>query len=116
MLGGSVGNDVPGTFSFAALAGNSGHRGPRDGELRVGRRNRHLTATGPRGALFTVQVTDPATGAYTVTLVDEVSCRRSDDEATDAIVSLGYVVTDADGSTAPGTLPSPSTTMVRRRH
>ena len=35
-LGGSVGLDTPGTFSFAALHGTSGHGRHRDGELQLG--------------------------------------------------------------------------------
>ena len=49
-----------------------------------------LTATGPRGVLFTVLVTDPATGAYTVTLVDNVlhAWRPNDENATDPVTAL----------------------------
>src|SRR3546814_6700722 len=36
-----------------------------------------LTGTGPRGALFTVELTNPATGAYKVTLLDNVLHARS---------------------------------------
>ena len=40
-----------------------------------------------------------------MTLLDNVlHAGGPNDEATDAVVSLGYVITDADGSTAPGTL------------
>ena len=65
-----------------------------------------LTATVNAGArigtaLFTVEITDAATGAYTVTLKDNVlHAGGPNDEATDASVTLGYVITDADGSSA----------------
>src|SRR3546814_6316163 len=62
-----------------------------------------LTATGPRGVLFTVEVTDPATGAYTVTLADNVLHAAQGDE-NDASATLGFVVGDSDGSTANGTI------------
>lgn len=102
-LGGSVGGDVPGTFSFAALHGTSVTVGLESANLTWA--GNILTATGPRGVLFTVEVTDPATGAYTVTLVDNVlHAGGSNDEEINAVVNLGYVITDSDGSTAPGTL------------
>ncbi|WP_210327893.1 hypothetical protein, partial [Mesorhizobium silamurunense] len=68
-----------------------------------------LTATTTSGdrigtALFTVHVTDPATGAYTVTLLDNVLQAQGPNDENNATVNLGYVITDADGSTAPGTL------------
>ena len=61
-----------------------------------------LTATGPRGALFTVLV-DPSTGAYTLTLLDNVLHAAGSDE-NDALAALTYQVTDSDGSVASGTL------------
>ncbi|WP_292327651.1 hypothetical protein, partial [Mesorhizobium sp.] len=68
-----------------------------------------LTATTTSGdrigtALFTVHVTNPATGAYTVTLLDNVMHTGGPNNENNATVDLGYVITDADGSTAPGTL------------
>ena len=110
VLGGSVGNDVPGTFSFAALNGTSGTVGLETVSYGWDAGTNTLTATTvggtrPGTALFTVQVTDPATGAYQVTLLDNVlHAGGPNEEATDAVVNLGYVITDADGSTAPGTL------------
>ena len=68
-----------------------------------------LTATitgGPRDGtnLFTV-VLNPSTGAYTVTLLDNVlHAGGPNDEATDATAALTYTVTDADGSSATSTL------------
>ena len=63
-----------------------------------------LTATGPRGALFKVVVTNPATGAYTVTLVDNVLQAQGPNDENDATAALTYTITDADGSSATGTL------------
>ena len=107
VLGGSVGNDVPGTFSFAALAGTTAAVGLETVTYGWDAASRTLTATRrpARPALFTVHVTNPATGAYAVTLLDNVlHAGGPNDEATDAVVNLGYVITDANGSTAPGTL------------
>jgi hypothetical protein len=61
-----------------------------------------LTATGPRGELFNVEV-DPTTGEYTVTLVDNVLHTAGGNE-NDAAAALTYTVMDADGSEATGTL------------
>ena len=49
-----------------------------------------LTATGPRGVLFTVLVTDPATGAYKVTLLDNVlhAVVADGENATDPVTAL----------------------------
>ena len=48
---------------------------------------------------------NPSTGAYTVTLLDNVlHAGGPNDEATDATAALTYKVTDADGSSATGTL------------
>ena len=102
-LGGSVGLDQPGTFSFAALGGTSGTVGTETVNYTWNAANNTLTATGPRGPLFNVQITDPSTGAYTVNLIDNVLHSPGENE-NDAIVTLAYVIRDADGSTAPGTL------------
>ncbi|MEZ5922755.1 MAG: DUF5801 repeats-in-toxin domain-containing protein [Hyphomicrobiaceae bacterium] len=103
VLGGSVGGDVPGTFSFAALHGTSVTVGLETVNLTWA--GNVLTGTGPRGPLFEVVVTDPATGAYQVHLLDNVlHAGGPNDEEINATVNLGYVITDSDGSTAPGTL------------
>ena len=74
MLGGSVGSDGAGAngFSFAGLNGTSGTVGTETVSYSWDGGTNTLTATGPRGALFKVQITDKATGAYTVTLLDNV--------------------------------------------
>ncbi|MBZ9775971.1 beta strand repeat-containing protein, partial [Mesorhizobium sp. CO1-1-8] len=105
-LGGSLGGDGAGAngFSFATLNGTNGTVGQENVTYSWDAGNDTLTATGPRGVLFTVHVTDPATGAYTVTLVDNVLQAQGPNDENNATVDLGYVITDADGSTAPGTL------------
>lgn len=100
-LGGSVGGDTPGVFSFAALEGTSVTVGQETADLTWA--GNVLTATGPRGVLFTVTVTNPATGAYTVDLKDNVLQANGDNDNT-ASVDLGYEITDADVSQADGTL------------
>ena len=52
-----------------------------------------------------MQITNPATGAYTVTLLDNVCMPPArTTRTTDPTTSLTYSITDADGSTANGTL------------
>ena len=106
MLGGSVGLDVPGTFSFASLNGTTGTVGTETVVYSWNSGSNTLTATGPRGALFTVVVTNPATGAYKVTLLDNVlhAGGPNQENATDPTTSLNYTITDADGSFVTGTL------------
>ena len=106
VLGGSVGLDVPGTFSFASLNGTTGTVGTETVVYSWNSGSNTLTATGPRGALFTVVVTNPATGAYKVTLLDNVlhAGGPNQENATDPTTSLNYTITDADGSFVTGTL------------
>ncbi|WP_292441777.1 DUF5801 repeats-in-toxin domain-containing protein, partial [Mesorhizobium sp.] len=105
-LGGSVGGDGAGSngFSFATLDGTGGTVGQESVTYSWDAATNTLMATGPRGDLFTVHVTDPATGAYTVTLLENVLQAQGPNDENNATVDLGYVITDADGSTAPGTL------------
>ena len=79
VLGGSVGTDGAGSngFSFAGLDGQPGTVGQENVTYSWNAGSNTLTATTvggtrPGTALFTVQVTDAATGAYTVTLLDNV--------------------------------------------
>ena len=53
-----------------------------------------------------MQITDKATGAYTVTLLDNVlhATGPNDENRPDPTTSLTYSITDADGSSTPGTL------------
>jgi len=102
----NFGGDGPGAIGFAALHGTSGTVGQETVTYSWNAGSNTLTATGPRGALFSVQVTNPATGAYTVTLIDNVLHAQGPNNENDATVSLSYSVTDSDGSVAavPGTL------------
>ena len=112
MLGGSVGGDGAGAngFSLCGLNGTDRHGRPGDGDLQLECRHQHADGddhggTAPARRCSRLQVTDPATGAYTVTLLDNVlHAGGPNDEATDATAALTYVITDADGSTRTGTL------------
>ncbi|MFC3784741.1 VCBS repeat-containing protein [Sphingopyxis italica] len=97
------GGDGAGSVNFAAMDGLSVSVGQESVQLAWNAGTNTLTATGPRGALFTVELTNPATGAYQVTLLDNVLHTPGGDE-NDASVVLGFTVIDSDGSTAPGTL------------
>ena len=107
-LGGFVGGDGAGAngFSFAGLNGNTGTVGTETVTYSWDGGTNTLTATGPRGALFKVQITDKATGDYKVTLLDNVihATGPNNENSPDPTTSLTYSITDADGSTAPGTL------------
>ena len=111
-LGGSVGGDGAGANGFKFAASLNGQAGVAVGTETVTYSvvGNVLTATVDSGVrsgtpLFKVEITDQATGAYKVTLLDNVlHTGGPNDEATDASVSLGYLITDADGSSAPGTL------------
>jgi len=97
----------PGSIGFASMNGLTGIVGQET--VTYSWTGSTLTATGPRGALFTVEVTDPATGAYKVTLLDNVLHGTLDGQVGDntennATAALNYTVTDADGDTATGTL------------
>ena len=104
-LVGSVGADGAGAngFSFAGLAGQTGVVGQETVTYAWDATTNTLTATGPRGALFTVQITDKVTGAYTVTLLDNVlhatlDGADGDDTENPATLALKYSIKDADGS------------------
>src|SRR4030095_13559815 len=109
VLGGSVGLDAPGTFSFAGLNGTTGTVGTET--VLYSWSSNVLTATVNAGArsgtaLFTVEVTNPATGAYKVTLLDNVlhAGGPNQENASDPTTSLTYSITDADSSSVNGTL------------
>ncbi|MBY8826377.1 beta strand repeat-containing protein, partial [Sphingomonas colocasiae] len=102
----NFGGDGAGTISFASLHGTGGTVGQEAVTYSWNAGTNTLTATGSRGALFSVHVTNPATGAYTVTLLDNVLQAQGPNNENDATVALSYSVTDTDGSVAavPGTL------------
>ena len=95
---------------FAALNGTTGDGRHGDGDLQLEFWQQHADGDGdaaPHGTrLFTVVVTNPATGAYKVTLLDNVlhAGGPNEENATDPTTSLNYTITDADGSVATGTL------------
>jgi len=96
----TIGGDGYGSIGFASLNGTTGTVGTETVSYSwVGNT---LTATGPRGVLFDI-VVNPTTGAYTLTLKDNVLHSAAADE-NDATAALTYTVTDADGSEATGTL------------
>ncbi|WP_341303147.1 retention module-containing protein [Pseudomonas sp. TMP25] len=62
-----------------------------------------LTISSVRGALVTVQLTDPASGAYTINLLQPLMHPLSGTED-DITLNIGYTVTDGDGDSATGSL------------
>ncbi len=97
------GGDGAGSVNFAAMHGMFVTIGQESVQLTWDGVTDTLTGTGPRGALFTLELTNPATGAYKVTLLDNVLHTPGGDE-NDATAVLGFTVIDNDGSTASGTL------------
>ncbi|MFZ5734794.1 MAG: DUF5801 repeats-in-toxin domain-containing protein, partial [Pseudomonadota bacterium] len=114
VLGGSVGNDGAGANGFtfaAALDGATATVGLEEvtysvaGGLLTATIRTTSDASRLNTTLFTVEITDKATGAFKVTLLDNVlHAGGPNDEAIDASVNLGYVITDADGSSVPGSV------------
>ena len=112
-LGGSVGGDGAGAngFSFADLNGTTGTVGTETVTYHWTAGTHTLTAMVTGGArdginVFQVQITNPATGAYKVTLLDNVihATGPNDENASDPTTSLAYTIKDADGTPAAGTL------------
>ena len=97
------GGDGAGSVDFAAMDGLFVNVGQESVQLAWNAGTGTLTGTGPRGPLFTVEVTDSAAGAYKVTLLDNVLHAAGGDE-NDATATLTFTVTDSDGSPANGTL------------
>jgi Domain of unknown function (DUF5801)/Bacterial Ig domain len=100
----SFGGDGAGTVGFASMHGTTATVGQETVTYSWNASSNTLTATGPRGVLFTVVVTNPATGAYTVTLIDNVLQAQGPNAENDATAALTYTITDADGSSTTGTL------------
>ncbi|MBX7460162.1 beta strand repeat-containing protein [Qipengyuania huizhouensis] len=97
-----VGNDGPATITFdAGLHGSSVMLGSEMVTYSVS--GNTLTASSDRGDIFTVEITDAATGDYTVTLLQNVLHTAGNDE-NDALASIGFTVTDSEGETADATL------------
>ncbi|WP_374383083.1 DUF5801 repeats-in-toxin domain-containing protein [Dongia sp.] len=98
----TIGGDGYGSVDFASLNGTTGTVGTETVTYSWNAGSNTLTATGPRGILFDIVVM-PTTGAYTLTLKDNVLHADGGNE-NDAPVALTYTVKDADNSTATGTL------------
>ena len=97
-----VGNDTPATIGFdAALDGSTAMLGAEMVTYSVV--GTTLTASSARGEIFTVEITDTATGTYTVTLLQNVLHADGMDE-NDALASIGFTVADSEGETATATL------------
>ncbi|MFC4296098.1 Ig-like domain-containing protein [Novosphingobium tardum] len=91
----NFGNDT-GTVSFANLNGTTGQVGTETVTYTWNGTTNVLTATGPRGILFTVSLTP--SGSYTVTLVDNVlHAAGGNDETSAPVVDLFYRAADSDG-------------------
>ena len=91
----NVGNDTPAAIAFdPALEGASASLGTETVTYSIS--GNTLTASSARGAVFTVEITDSATGEYTVTLLQNVLHAAGSDE-NDASVSIDFTVTDSDG-------------------
>ncbi|MDZ4325679.1 MAG: DUF5801 repeats-in-toxin domain-containing protein, partial [Pseudomonas sp.] len=90
------GNDT-GTVSFANLDGTSGTVGTETVNYAWDAGTSTLTATGPRGVLFTVSM--DADGNYVLTQVDNVLHAPGNDELSADDVVLSYRATDSDGDT-----------------
>ncbi|WP_226699900.1 DUF5801 repeats-in-toxin domain-containing protein [Qipengyuania gaetbuli] len=91
----NVGNDTPAAIAFdPALEGASASLGTETVSYSIS--GNTLTASSARGAVFTVEITDSATGEYTVTLLQNVLHAAGSDE-NDASVSIDFTVTDSDG-------------------
>lgn len=101
----AFGADGPGSIDFAAMDGQTGMVGIEEVTYAWDDETSTLTATGPRGDLFKVEITDPATGAYKVTLLDNVLHTYDKvSEENNATVELTYTVTDGDGDAMKGSL------------
>ena len=106
-LAGSVGDDGAGANGFAFVSG-TGTVGQETVAYSWDAATSTLTATVTGGArdgtdLFTVKITDKATGAYTVTLLQNVLHATLDGATGDntenpATLALAYSIKDADGS------------------
>ena len=103
------GPDGVGSVTFAAMQGHTGFVGTEAVTYSWDGATDTLTATGPRGALFTVEV-NHTTGDYTATLQENVlhdppvAGQPEAYENNAYVQRLLYTVTDADGDHVNGTL------------
>ena len=105
LLGGSLGLDGAGANGFSFAPGLNGATATVGLEtVAYSLAGNVLTATVNAGArlgtaLFTVQIIDLASGVYTVTLHENVLHAGGPSAAgADTVVTLAYIITDADGS------------------
>lgn len=101
------GPDGPGGIGFGAMNGTVGFVGTEQVTYAWNDGAHTLTAIGPRGALFSVEV-DPLSGNYTLTLQDNIlhnpPVAGQSYENNAYVQQLTYTVTDADGDHVNGTL------------
>jgi Ca2+-binding RTX toxin-like protein len=105
----NYGSDSPGTVGFAAMHNQAGVVGAENVTYNWDGNTNTLTAVSARGTVFTILMTNPETGAYTLTLNQNILHESldgllGDDTENDAQVELTYTVTDGDGDTTSGTL------------
>jgi len=100
------GADGAGSIGFAWMDGQTATVGAEEVTYSWDAEHNTLTAASSRGNVFRMEVTDPATGDYTLTLllpvIHEEGAPSSGSEGTysyenDASMALTYTVTDADG-------------------
>jgi len=110
-LGGTPGDGTTTFFFPASLDGDVVVIGQENVTLDVSPDGLTITGTGPRGLLFTIQITDAEAGDYTLTLNDNVlhetlNGLAGDDTENNATIILDYQMEDADGdlSLSPGQL------------
>ncbi|WP_424630070.1 DUF5801 repeats-in-toxin domain-containing protein [Bradyrhizobium sp. SYSU BS000235] len=109
-LAGTMGKDGAGAFSFTDGDGNIGgekvvYTWSSDTHTLIATVTESPYQSRLNTVLFTVKITDPATGDYQVTLNENVLHTAGDNaEGGDAGIQLPYTVTDSDGSTADGHL------------
>jgi VCBS repeat-containing protein len=108
-LGVAYGPDGIGTMSFAGMQGLTATVGTETVVYSWSNVTDTLTATIDSGSragiiLFTVEITNTNTGAYTVKLLDNVRHAAGGNENDAGPVVLTYKAGDANGTTTPGTL------------
>ncbi|AXY43623.1 retention module-containing protein [Halomonas sp. JS92-SW72] len=94
------GPDGAGSIGFAGMDGTTGQVGTETVTYSWDAATNTLTATGPRGELFSL-VVNPTTGEYTLTLLDNVLHAEDTDEAG---IELAFTVIDGNGTPTDGTL------------
>ncbi|MHA4838946.1 beta strand repeat-containing protein [Sphingopyxis sp. MSC1_008] len=100
----SFGGDGPGIVTFASMDGTTAQIGTETVTYSSVGGNLHAVITGgPRDGIQLFFVEGNGLGGYKVTLLDNVLHAAGGAE-NDALAALTYTVTDADGSTATGTL------------